>query len=430
MNYAIIYAGGMTDCSTFTFCDGNFMNSFGYESHWTQRNVPKPTFSIPISEMFIDYNDCFPFKCVYTTTNGVNCTFQATKEQEIWCHIGEQHPNQLIHYKSIAVSSRSTKAVRIIKCVFSCNLCDHQYETRRAVVDHFARTHDKCILDTRIVQYVDTIESTDPSQPMYSKGVIENQISYSGVFICPKDGFHANSMNGLIEHNRTDHLPADHLELKIKPMFYKDSWFKCHPGALTQENRKFDRMLVYGCHHCSVQCSSEHEAFDSIDKVQRHCEHMHSAKPLRFSVNKLVSCTVCKTISTVEGIKAHYQREHPMTKYSIDVKPICERILNHFGFQSTNEDVQFAPKCCRRIQDLNVSRTVNHFINCEKSDFDNHKTYDLEQFLQHFDDMDVILKTSGLVLQFKCIKRTKIGEMITKTLTKDFRIKIFRTQNS
>lgn len=474
----MVYTGGMTDHKPYTFyklspeVNLNCMKPalYTYETHrlqqtypapkivWTDK-LPKVIFNAAFDNFFIDHDDYLPFKCNYVSSNGNACLYATQKDNDIWRHIGEAHSNSSLNYKFVEASSRSLRVVKLVESVFECNICQMKCERRRLIDKHFNEMHKKFYVDAQIIQDIKVIESTDPKQPVNSKETSDNRLIYSALFYCTRDGYYSNTKAGLIQHFRNKHAAFDHLEMTIRTNFYRSSWFDWNPDDFTRENQQFDRMVVYKCYYCTRDCNEIQRTFESITEIRNHCQRTHDSQPPLYMVSKLVACIRCRTVSTSDGIKKHYQNEHKSSRFvlgSVTNKNqcgVCNHLARdmigleqHFYSQHATTDayerfrnamldklevptninnVGYAPKCCKHIKYQNIPDVVDHVINCHSNNFAQIRlNLDVQGFFRLFSGMLVFLCT-GLVVQFKCIEETKIGDQIMDILKKQLKDKVW-----
>ncbi|XP_055299346.1 uncharacterized protein LOC129566958 [Sitodiplosis mosellana] len=477
-DFIILYIGDLYDQNLYKFsklpngCDLSCMDPslYAYESHQTQQNeevekiaftepFPHLTFSGASSDFFLKYD--YPYLCTADAgETGVVCNFRSNKEEDLLRHISKKHSDRQITYKTVESMSQVEKVTKRVICEFECNLCHKLYKTRKEIGDHIKKTHSTNVFDSKIIQHIEVIESSDPQQPVETKSTISNRLQFSGLFVCLKDGKYATTKSQLIAHHRRDHSPTKWLEFQIQTVIYDPSDFGWSTDALTQENEKFDRMMAYECFHCRNELITHHALFESLEEVQKHCREMHEMKDFLYMPKKLVSCVECSTISTIDGMKYHYLRNHPTAEFTIIASPtskhhcgVCnlyipaktnlaakglfvehfqkehqsqhielfdDRMLKRLQIRPGDQaaDLKFTPECCNENQFTSIQQLVNHIIDCAKVDAGVKSSFELgnvKEFMRIFFNAGIFFD-NGLTVMCKSIKNSTIGQFIRDAL--------------
>lgn len=469
-NVTILYVGDIEDHASYSFwklppnIDLSCMDPSLYarHTHASQQNMPidkvlhggalpQIRFFDTCPEFFVEYNTYFAFKCMGADKNGLKCKFSAELEKTMLRHINEKHAVNEYKYQILSGSSQSGKVTTIATCELECNLCQKRCITRHEFDNHFVNAHRKCVIDATIIQHLEIIQSTDSDQPINSKQIVDNRFLYSGFFTCSKDNMHLNTKTQMIAHHRQAHSSDGHFEFNIKATIFDQQLLEWDADELTIENRKFDRMLAYECYYCSNENRSVQLLFESIDEVEKHRNVMHQHKPLLYTARNLVACADCRTISTVDGIKRHIQREHRTEMFNLTCPTnrnlcICgvftsnndelakhylrehliigcndqfgDRILKKLHIGAGLTKALFLPECCKQHQPYTtISQAVDHVIRCQNANFRCYlqKKRNHQDFSNAFSEMNVFLD-NGLVVKFKTIQFTTIGDKIRNKL--------------
>lgn len=483
-NFIVLYFGDLFDQNAYKFvrvsndCDLSCMDPslHAYEGHAAQQNIevekiafsdplPQVIFSGTSNDFFLKYD--YPFLCTAdiaaTADTTAACNFRSNREEDLLRHISKKHSDKQITYKTVESKSQMEKVAKRVICEFECNLCHKLYKTRKDISDHIKRTHSTNVFDSKIIQNIEVIESTDPEQPVETKTIISNRLHFSGIFVCSIEGKYATTKSQLIAHHRRHHSPSKWLAFQIQTVIYDPSDYGWSADALTQENEKFDRTMAFECYHCCNDRESHHALFESIEEVQTHCSEMHKAKDFLYIPRKLVACNECSTISTVDGISAHYVRSHPnasvyqqlivasptskhhcgvcnlymsaksnsMTKLmfvehfqkehqSQHIELFDDRLLKKLRIDPSTQanSLKFTPECCKEIQISSIQQLVSHINDCPNVDAHVKSSFELgnvKEFMKVFFNVGVFFD-NGLTLMCKSIKNSTVGNLIRNAL--------------
>lgn len=477
--FNILYIGDLIDQSAYKFIklpDGSDLSCMdpslhAYESHHSQQNVefeeilfteplPPLTFSGTSSDFFIKYD--LPYLCTAVDdATKVECNFQTNKEDDLHRHILKKHSQTQITYKTIESVSQVENVTKLVICEFECNMCHNLYKSREEISGHFRRMHPTNIFDSKIVQHMEVIESTDPKQPIQLKQTISNRLQFGGLFVNLKDGKYVNMKSQLITQHRYGPTPIKPLEFQIRTIIYDPSYFGWNAESLTQENEKFDRMIAYECYHCRNEHTSDHMLFESIETVQTHCKEEHVGKDVLYIPKKFFACAECSTVSTIDGIKEHYHQKHPnaiftlvspTSKVHCGVCNLCrfvknnpngltakkflighfknehqiengehfdDRLLKKFGIMSDMNISQTSLECCKDKRFFLLKEVINHVFECSNVNGNVKLAFqrgDVKEFMKPFFNMSIYFN-NGLTLQYKSIEKSTIGQTIKKGIS-------------
>lgn len=480
-NFIVLYFGDLFDQNSYKFfrvpndCDLSCMDPslHAYKSHESQQNIevekiafieplPQVIFTGTSNDFFLKYD--YPFLCTADTAATANttvvCNFRSNREEDLLRHISKKHSDKQITYKTIESKSQMEKVTKCVICEFECNMCHKLYRTRKDISDHIKKTHSTNIFDSKIIQNIEVIESTDAEQPVETKTIISNRLHFSGIFVCLIDGKYATTKSQLIAHHRRDHSASKWLEFQIQTVIYDPSDYGWSADALTQENEKFDRMMAYECYHCCNDLISHHALFESIEEVQRHCSEMHEARDFLYIPRKLVACNECTTISTVDGMTYHYLRNHPTAPFVIVASPtskhhcgVCNLYMSaktnsmtkilfveHFQKEHQSQHIElfddrmlkklridpsirvnslkYTPECCKENQFASILQLVSHINDCPNVDAHVKSSFELgnvKEFMKVFFNVGVFFD-NGLTLMCKSIKNATVGNLIRNAL--------------
>lgn len=475
-DFSILYIGDLSDQNSYKLINlpsGSDLSCMdpslhAYENHRLQQNVkvkkivftkpmPQLTFCGTPSDFFHKYN--LPFLCTANVSeSGIACSFRSNKEDDLLRHISKKHSEKQITYKNIQSVSQSEKVTTLVVCEFECNMCQKLFKMHKEILEHFRRVHSTHVFDSKIIQNIEIIESTDPMQPIQSKKTVSNRLQFGGLFVYPTDVKYTNTKSQIIAHHRRNYLPTNYLEFQIKTIIHDPSFFGWSTGGLTQENQKFDRMMVYECFHCCDELTSTHMLFESIEEVEAHCRKTHATKEVLWTPKKLFACAECLTISTIDGIKKHHRHNHSNKPFAIvsptsrnhcgvcnlfvgvqgkkiliehfqsehqtgDVEQFDDRLLRKLQLVSGDKNIsdainaaQFSPECCRNNRFTSVQQLVKHLYQCSNDDVKvKFQQGDVKEIMKRTYETNIFFP-NGSTVAFKTIGKSKIGQEIKNRL--------------
>lgn len=79
------------------------------------------------------------------------------------------------------------------------------------------------------------------------------------------------------------------MRFKIRTNIFERKSISWNADELTQENRKFDRIIVHECYYCSKENVSAQLVFDSVDVIEQYRNEKHSNKPFLYFARILVA---------------------------------------------------------------------------------------------------------------------------------------------
>lgn len=483
-DYNILYIGDLHDHSLYKFIklpsdtDLSCMDPslHAHESHRSQLSVeiekipfteplPKITFCGTENDFSLKYS--FPYLCMADIdATGVVCNFGSNKEDDLHRHISKKHSDKQIKYKTVEIMSQVEKVTKMVICEFECNICKKLYKTPKEVSDHFKKTHSINFIDSKMIQNIEIIESTDPNQLVKTKETILNRLQFSSLFLCIHDGKYANTKSQIIAHHRRVHPPSKWLEFQMQTTIYDSSFFGWSADALSQENQKFDRMMAYECFHCCNELTLNHLLFESVEELETHCKEMHETKNILYIPKKLVACVECSTVSTIDGMRHHYLQNHPNATFALAsptskhncgvcnlslsarsnliaknnliehfkkehpigyIEKFDDRLLRKLQIKSDSK-TQFSPECCKQNQFNSIQQLVVHIVDCSHVNTDVKsalKHGNVKEFLKPFFNTNIFFD-NGLTVTIKSIKNSTIGLQMKNLLIKEIDSKNIR----
>lgn len=229
------------------------------------------------------------------------CDHICPREFLINLHILRSHPND--EFKFRHTNRLIGDVSEDVALEFQCNICNEQMNVVADLSKHFREMHKSVIIDCKAIR-----KSSQSNE-------VNESLMFQQRWLCLACNRMHSLKTNLIEHRKQNH-PSDPMEMQISKIVQIEAAKFPDYVKFKEQNGRFDRYLVYYCAHC-------HDTeYTDIYSVYGHWQQMHASadfvKPFRFEAAALARCQSCKIISTFDGLKTHYEMQHPQLKLVVN----------------------------------------------------------------------------------------------------------------
>lgn len=312
--------------------------------------------------------------------------FENGGEKEMIEHCLKKHGKSPINY------IRSSETVQwLIRCKFQCSIdnCCQECDTKLELTNHFALKHPDCVFDARLKQQILVIDSIDSRQPFAESYIEIDSFHFCQLFYCIHDNQCIGTRVQMIQHHATVHNASMNFEYRLNTVLLIKNQYHDKSDELASEHRNPYRMLVFECLECA-------KLFKSPNDVWEHYQIAGHQHDVRFTVKKLMACAECKTISTLDGIKIHYQVKHanqickPVNATNKSLCGICQIVILTKNIQCSHPtDEHFSDVLLQRLE---LSGTTVESCTFTIDRYSNRK----------LDNIEALVKYAASIRRFKC----------------------------